>query len=315
MVNFKSKTLLYWIIICFILATCSAVTVSAISTDNLSFFEMNSTEVNQNSGTSNPSIINNQIHFQSKKLTSSKQEKLLPVTSPDGNMVAFAYNLFASSNQDPKIGFVDIKSGETIDIPIIDHLATSWLKVGWFDNKRFGVVGQINPSLEVIEIVNIESKKIENTYYGLGFTWDDKHNRLLFNVPQPHFGEGEKGKNKIVDDLGNIYYESPIDVVIYGGPNIDKTGQNIAFFEGNMTTNDIFLVTATKSNNKGSVSNIKKSIWEHDIGKIEWKDHKSIKINGRYSILEYDLNQQALLTRTDTPEKIELDLKFQEKNN
>src|SRR5690606_1206615 len=152
-----------------------------------------------------------------------------------------------------------------------------------------------------------------STYYGLGFIWDSHGQELLYNETKPHFGEGAKGNNKIINSEGHIYYESPSNVLILGGPNIDSERKQIAFFEADLSSETINLVLANKDSNVNKLQGINKIKWSGSIGKIEWKTNELITIHSRYKLIDYNIEQQTVTNEIDTPEKIKLDKENQEK--
>lgn len=160
-------------------------------------------------------------------------------------------------------------------------------------------------------------------YMGKGNAWQtdpicNNSNRtagqeLLYNETKPHFGEGDKGNNKIINSEGHIYYESPSNVLILGGPNIDSERKQIAFFEADLSSETINLVLANKDSNVNKLQGINKIKWSGSIGKIEWKTNELITIPSRYKLIDYNIEQQTVTNEIDTPEKIKLDKENQEK--
>lgn len=254
-----------------------------------------------------PSIVNDQILYKGETLSDSVREKLFPTLSPDQQHIAFAYSMISKEGFMKKIGIINLKTKEIVEIPLPDdNLATSWTHIGWFDSENLAVIGHVNPSLESLNKINVKELVASDTLYGVGFTWKKTDGLIYYNMPKPHFGEGEKGENKILDEKGNQYYQSPKDVIILGGPNYSEDGNNLAFFEQSLETGQIQLVTA-ETNNSEKLSEIKKVDWQYDIGKIRWEDNTTLKIRSLYSIDKYDLQLNKVIESTDTPEKMELE--------
>lgn len=91
---------------------------------------------------------------------------------------------------------------------------------------------------------------------------------LYYTVPAPHFTSGDRGKNKIVNELGDILYESASNTVILGGPNFSDNECKVAFFERDLSTNDtIIIVSFVKTDKKLNV--LKRIKWDDVVGGIE----------------------------------------------
>jgi hypothetical protein len=254
-----------------------------------------------------PVIVNNQIEYAGKVWTNTPEEKYLPALSLDGSHIAFVYKMFTDKSADRKAGIIELATGKVSDITLQgDEYSTAWEYVSWIDSNNVGVIGHINPSLEALSIININSMISENTTFGVGFSWNTATQKMYYNLPKPHFGEGEKGKNQIMDTDGTIYYESPENVIILGGPNFNPTGTEVAFFEASLKTNEVQLVIAKNDGSKQLID-VKKEKWGFETGKIQWKDNQTIDVRTLYKWIEYSLDQHKITNERDTPEQIEFE--------
>lgn len=143
------------------------------------------------------------------------EEMQIPTLSLDGEKTAFLYKGTVENGFINKIGVIDLGTAKTEDIVLEDSHATTYVEIVWLDHERIGIVGHVNPSLDELYVINISNYHHE-VYHGIGFTIDQLTGKVVYTLPQPHFGEGEQGKNKIIDSDGNIYYESPANVMIIG---------------------------------------------------------------------------------------------------
>lgn len=86
----------------------------------------------------------------------------------------------------------------------------------FINENKIGITGHINPSLLSHEIFDIDTGELINSFYGLGFIYDEKH-ELYYIVPQPHWaGIDDRGGNLIMNELGDVLYETEPNVMIYG---------------------------------------------------------------------------------------------------
>ncbi len=261
-----------------------------------------------------PTVDAGQIVYDGKTLTNSSYKKAFPALSPDKQQIAFVYNIYADEEGQPvrKIGLVDVKSGQVTDIKLENNSSTGFLYLEWLNNNRIGVISHINPSLEEYDIIDATSGIQTEQHFGVGFSW--LGDRLYFNKPRPHFADGDKGKNKIMDDKGGILYESPDNVMIIGGPNFDEQGKSVAFFEYDTLNEEVTLVVGDHLNDK-SIKINKKMKWHSDIGRVKWDNANEVKIGSQYHIVKFNLDSEQIVGDEKTPEAIKLEQEFEQRHS
>lgn len=245
-----------------------------------------------------------QIVYEGRVLTDVPGEKYHPILSLDGKKLSFLYKGTVENGFIHKIGVIDLKTSRTEDIILEEGYATTYSQMVWLDHERIGVMGHVNPSLDEFYVMNISNHHHE-VYHGIGFTIDQLTGKVFYTLPQPHFGEGEQGKNQIIDSDGNIYYESPSNVMIVGGPYFDSLGTRVAFFEYDSLADETQLVVADRSSDH-QFENINKQRWDFALGTIRWKTRTLIEVETESSdqVLEYDLSSLTTDDQDDPLAKI-----------
>ena len=95
-------------------------------------------------------------------------------------------------------------------------------------------IGNVNPSMQIYQKFDIETGALINTLYGYGFI--DMDDKIAFVQAPQHFS-GVVGFNKIVDSEGNVYYESPENVVILS--DLSYNDGRFVFTEMDVLSNEI----------------------------------------------------------------------------
>jgi hypothetical protein len=106
------------------------------------------------------------------------------------------------------------KEGKSTSLLLNMH-AKNIKRIEFLPGNQVEVVCGINPSWESCEIFDIDTGDLIEEYYGCGFTRLED-GQMIYVVPKPHFGPGDRGNNKIVDQSGNILYESEAGMMIQG---------------------------------------------------------------------------------------------------
>jgi 3D (Asp-Asp-Asp) domain-containing protein len=141
--------------------------------------------------------------------------------APENDRVAIEkgnYSAYVSKIDYTVLGGFEVTITNKEGTPIKVHLnlqVKSVKRMKFLPDNRLEVISKINPTWESCEIFDIDTGDLVEIYYGCGFTrFED--GRMIYVVPKPHFGPGDRGNNKIVDQDGNILYESEAGVMIRG---------------------------------------------------------------------------------------------------
>lgn len=94
-------------------------------------------------------------------------------------------------------------------------------------------IGNVNPSLQVYEEFSLLSNELLRKLYGYAFT---QVGSKIFYVQAPQHFSGKSGTDRILDDEGNIYYESPENVSIRN--ELLLQGERLIFTERDNNTGE-----------------------------------------------------------------------------
>ncbi len=201
--------------------------------------------------------------------------------SPSGNLSA---ELVRRNNEFHDSVLVrDVEKVEIIDMAGI--LYSSVYNTEWLDENRYTVHAHLTPSQGVYIVINIEDKSIEK-FVGVGFKWNNKKDVLFYVNTCPHFSLERVG-DKIVDNKGNIYYESPKDIMITDQFTIANNGSNMVFYANDLSNDERNLYVAEVKDMKiNSIELIK----DAPLGElIEVKDNKVKIAITEEQIIEIDI--------------------------
>lgn len=188
------------------------------------------------SGTSPTSLNNDTFLMEYNELYSMFDEKNIDAlneqrniyTSENGNVEVYIDNVDYSRLNSIEIAIIN--NDKKIIVPLNSSVLGLY-NVEFLNNNKIAVTGNINPSLQAYEIFDINTGELIESFYGYGFTNSDDGS-LYYVVPQPHFHDGDKGYNKIVNDKGDILYESESSMVIRS--NMSVKNDNLYFEEINV---------------------------------------------------------------------------------
>lgn len=260
---------------------------------------------NASNGINALNITNNQVVYKGKVLTSTPEIKQFACLSPDGQKIAFAYKMDLTQKIWGKIGIIQVDTGKITDIFLDDNYANAFINVQWVSDKQVAITGHRNPSLNTYEVYDINSLKLANKYYGIGFTWNKLKTHLYYTIPAPHFTSGDRGKNKIVNELGDILYESASDTIILGGPSFSDTEGKVAFFERELSTHDTSIIVSSVQADK-KLNTLKRIKWDDAVGDIIYNSDGTINVKSKFKDVKYDIENQKVL-KTDY---IQMEKKF-----
>jgi hypothetical protein len=239
-------------------------------------------------------IVNNQIVYKNNVLTVSPEIKQFPSLSPNLGKIAFVDKMNLSNPIWGIIQIIDLKSGEISSIPLAENYANAFENVEWVDDNTVAITGHVNPSLCTYEIYDINKAVRKNIYYGIGFMWNKAKSRLYYTIPAPHFANVDKGKNTIVNQDGDVLYQSSSNVMILSGSSLSNDDSKIAFFEDDLTSGALNLVIGDKKDDK-NICIQKRLKWENSLGKISWDDMNVIRVKSRYKDISFDtLNDKTI---------------------
>jgi hypothetical protein len=178
------------------------------------------------------------------------------------------------------------KNNESQIVDLENIIYTSIVSYSWIDDVRFAICGHINPSLNVYVVIDTKSKKIIGEYYGIGFTWNQNKDKLYYIQTSTYFGDG-KVNDKIVDNIGNIYYETEPGISMTDKLSISDNEQTFVFFVNDSISNARkFYITTLNKNNKLE----KKTEIDAPTGDIKINMDKIIITDPEGTINNYDLN-------------------------
>ena len=150
--------------------------------------------------------------------------------SDDGAFQAFVSSIDRSRYNNIEVTVVDNSSGAELIIPLSVH--TRHLEDINFIGDSIVIEGYVNPSLGLLEIFSLEDGERLSYKEGRGFTFDSNNELYYVQVNFPHFS-GEKGNDRIVNEQGDILYESEYGISILGELHIDEN--TIGFLEDSYT--------------------------------------------------------------------------------
>ncbi|SHO44091.1 hypothetical protein [Anaerocolumna xylanovorans] len=177
-----------------------------------------------------------------------------------------------------KYDTVIFKGKDTIKaLDLVDIFYTSIESTGWIDDTRYAICGHINPSLQIYVVLDASRNEIIGEYYGVGFTWNQKKDRLYYVETSPHF-TAEKSSDKIMDSEGNIYYVSEPGISLSDKLAVSEDEKMFAFFVNDGSSELTRLYTGKLDNNQKIEI---KSKTDAAIGDIKIKDEKSVEIENR----------------------------------
>ena len=232
-------------------------------------------------------IIDNQIVYNGKTLTSSPDNKQFVCLSPNGQKIAFL------NNKDwGNIGIIDLKTEEIIYASLENVFSTTPWGIDWVDNNRVAYYGHVNPDLDVYCIFNATTGERIKKYNGIGFTWNKQKTHIYYTLPQPHFSDS-KGENKIIMDDDTIYM-SDNDTMILGGPGISESEDTVSFFESKLSSGKLSLVVAKKSTDK-KINVTKKIGWNLGRGIVTVNNDGTVDITTRFERINYDVEKEKIL--------------------
>lgn len=237
-------------------------------------------------------IIDNQIVYNNRVLTSTSDTKWFPKLSPDGKKIAFCYDMDFTKDKWGKVGIVDIETGEITDIYSDVKFANSYIDLEWLNNNKIGALGHRNPTLSTYEIFDVNKSKYVESYYGSGFCWDSKKSHIYYTKQMPIFS-GVKGSSKIMMDDEKIIYEADSSTQILGAPSVSDNDDLTAFFERDLLSDDIYIVTASMGDDRKLTAS-KKIKWNNELGKIKWVDSKNLKIESRFLNTEFNIDSEKI---------------------
>lgn len=242
-------------------------------------------------------VIDNQIVYNGRVLTSTQDIKWFPKLSPDGTKIAFGYDMDFTKDKWGKIGIIDIQSGKIADIYSNDNFANSYMDIEWITDSKIGAVGHRNPTLNTYEIFDLNEMKYIKSYLGIGFEWDKTKNQIFYTRQMPIFS-GIRGNSKIMTDDETILFETDDKTVISGGPSISNNNDKIAFFETDLELDNIYLITTDLGSDK-KLKNERKIKWDKGWGKIFWLDNKNIRIESRFMKIEFNLDTENVTSTSE----------------
>jgi hypothetical protein len=101
---------------------------------------------------------------------------------------------------------VENKEGESVKI-LLNENVSHVEKIEFLPDNQLEVIGRVDPEFLACEIFDIDAGDLIGIYYGYGFTHLE-NGGMIYVLPGPHFSGNDRGSDKIVDQSGNILYES-----------------------------------------------------------------------------------------------------------
>ncbi|MGE5654298.1 MAG: TolB family protein [Bacillota bacterium] len=242
-----------------------------------------------------------QVYFGDRKLTDTPGVKQLPVLSPDGKRVAFCVD----DGVMPRIGIVEIDRKATVlaDLGRSGHNGASALY--WLSGDRVGLQAHLNPSTEIHYVVDANAGRLQQTDYGVGFTWDKAERHLYYMQLAPHFASWEaKGQEKLMRN-GQVLYASPALVLLSPRLRLAADDTLIAFYEyanpsasGRDQAERSQIVIGRNAGDKLSV--LKKIEWDAPPYVILSIDDSSIKVRQGSEQITYNWKTGQVIDRRPT---------------
>lgn len=165
--------------------------------------DVNSTNNNTDEIIDNASSDINKVIYYSKDKTISAYVDSVDFSRENSIEVAVEYN------------------GEKVILPLSIQV-NSLDDIVFLDDNRIGITGHINPSLSSHEVFDMETGELISSFYGIGFIYDEKY-KLYYVVPQPHWvGIDDRGGNLIMNEQGDVLYETEPNIMIYGDLRIES---------------------------------------------------------------------------------------------
>jgi|GEM_PF-3100677 len=122
-----------------------------------------------------------------------------------------------------------IKNKDNVEGLVLENLFyTNIESTEWLDDTRYAICGHVNPSLEVYIIIDTQKRQIIGKYDGIGFTWNKNKNRLYYIETSPNYNEPIT--DRIIDNEGNIYFETQKGQSIINSLAISDDEQSFAFY-------------------------------------------------------------------------------------
>ena len=147
-------------------------------------------------------------------------------TSDDGRFQAFVSSIDRSRYNNIEVTVVDNSSGAELIIPLSTHSLN--LDDVKFIGNSIALTGHVSPSLVTHEIFSLKDGERLSYREGVGFTFDSNNELYYVQVEFPHFSN-ERGNDRIVNEHGDVLYESEYGVTISGVLHIDE--YTIGFYE------------------------------------------------------------------------------------
>ncbi len=268
----------------FIFFLCSSIAFGAFMLSSMDWNSMKISSIQVSlSNEENPlKIMDNQISYKGKVLTSTPEKKYYPSLSPDGQKIAYMTmeDIWGS------IKIIDVGTGKIVPASLYNVSSGSTYGLEWLGNTRIAYYGHMNPSLDIYAIYNASNGELIDKYYGFGFGWDESKSHIFYVQSQPHFSN-ITGKDKVMMDNEAIY-ASDSNTDILGSLSVSPKGDKLAFFEETTNSGKRILVYIDRQT-KNKPQTVKKVTWDYPIGEIAINDDDTITVTDNGKIIKYDI--------------------------
>lgn len=174
-------------------------------------------------------------------------------TSQDDQLSAYVSSIDYSKANAITVSVVPNNAASTRSVgnePINFSLARPVLNVDNMEltNNTLVTVGRVNPSLQIYQEFDLDTKEVLHEYYGYGFTETPAG---MFYIQAPQHFSGANGKYRIMNATGDVLYES-LDNIAINNSLVYNSGV-LSFTEYNTETNE-YTENTVPINNRIAVS-------------------------------------------------------------
>lgn len=174
-------------------------------------------------------------------------------TSQDDQLSAYVSSIDYSKANAITVSVVPNNAASTRSVgnePINFSLARPVLNVDNMEltNNTLVTVGRVNPSLQIYQEFDLDTKEVLHEYYGYVFTETPAG---MFYIQAPQHFSGANGKYRIMNATGDVLYES-LDNIVINNSLVYNSGV-LSFTEYNTETNE-YTENTVPINNRIAVS-------------------------------------------------------------
>lgn len=123
---------------------------------------------------------------------------------------------------------ITLEDGTKKECELTDVFFSSPVDFCWINEEKLVFEGHVNPSLNTYIVYDLKENDFQE-YFGVFFTWNHDCSKLFYVETSPHFG-AEPVPEKIIDQDGDIYFETKQGEHLVNGLILDAADRNIGFY-------------------------------------------------------------------------------------